>query len=372
MSPISTQKATFSSSTTTLDRVQPAEDRRVADPVQEQAKNTIQNSVQNSSQTASTAEVAPADLSREQIQQKIGDLGRALDGVLLGKQTQVKLSLACLFARGHLLIEDLPGMGKTLLSHALARVLGLSYNRIQFTSDVLPADIVGATIFDKNNNEFRFVPGPIFSQLVLADEINRATPKSQSALLEAMEERQVTNDGDAYSLPKPFFVIATQNPSTQAGTFVLPESQLDRFLMRIELGYPEPAAERQLLVQGDHRAKLETLESVVTLAELLQIQNSVDAIKVSDPLIDYVQRLIALSRQGNEFAFGLSPRGALALLQAAKAWALLHNRSHVVPEDVQAVLPGVVEHRLREAADFAGHGGGALAQRLLGSVDVVG
>ncbi len=298
-------------------------------------------------------------------------LVEALNGVLLGKETQVKLSLACLFARGHLLIEDLPGMGKTLLSHALAKVLGLSYNRIQFTSDVLPADIIGATIFDREQNNFRFVRGPLFAQLVLADEINRATPKSQSALLEAMEERQVTNDGESMPLPTPFFVIATQNPATQSGTFPLPESQLDRFLMRIELGYPEPAAERELLLGGDRRKALEELQPVIDMATLVAIQDAVEDVKVSEPLVDYVQRLIAFSRQGAEFAFGLSPRGALALLQGAKAWALLHDRSHVVPEDVQAVLPSVVEHRLREAADFAGHGGGALTQKLLGSVDVV-
>ena len=305
------------------------------------------------------------------MQERIEQLNNVLNGVLLGKETQTKLALACLFGRGHLLIEDLPGMGKTLLSHALARVLGLSYNRIQFTSDVLPSDIIGATIFDKQDNRFRFVEGPLFAQLILADEINRATPKSQSALLEAMEERQVTNDGQTLALPDPFFVIATQNPSTQAGTFPLPESQLDRFLMRIQLGYPEPQAERELLLSGDRRAHINDLERVLTLTELKAIQSAVDQIGVSEPLIDYVQRLISFTRQGNEFAFGLSPRGGLALLQSAKAWALIHDRSHVVPEDVQAVLPSVVEHRLRESADFTGNSGGALAQRLLGSVDVV-
>jgi MoxR-like ATPase len=291
---------------------------------------------------------------------------------LLGKEGQIKLALSCLFARGHLLIEDLPGMGKTLLSHALARVLGLSYNRIQFTSDVLPADITGASIFDRDTNAFRFIEGPLFAQVVLADEINRATPKSQSALLEAMEERQVTTDGVTRPLPEPFFVIATQNPVTQSGTFPLPESQLDRFLMRIELGYPEPDAERELLRGGDRRVVLERLEPVADLGKLLFIQDAVDAVQVSEPLIEYVQRLIGFSRRGPDFAFGLSPRGALALLAAARAWALINGRRHVVPEDVQAVLPGVVEHRLRATADFAGHGGGALAQRLLSGVDVVG
>ena len=321
--------------------------------------------------SSSTTTLESASARKAQVREHIEALIAELNGVLLGKEQQIKLSLACLFARGHLLIEDLPGMGKTLLSHALAKVLGLSYNRIQFTSDVLPSDIIGATIFDKQSNAFRFVQGPLFAQVVLADEINRATPKSQSALLEAMEERQVTTDGQTLPLPEPFFVIATQNPSTQAGTFPLPESQLDRFLMRIELGYPEPAAERELLLHGDRRVAVERLPAVLSVAELGQIQAAVDGIKASEPLVDYVQRLIGFSRQGAEFAYGLSPRGALALMQSAKAWALLNNRSHVVPEDVQAVLPSVVEHRLRESADFAGHGGGALAQKLLGSVDVV-
>ena len=296
----------------------------------------------------------------------------ALNSVLLGKEQQVQLALACLLARGHLLIEDLPGMGKTLLSHALAKALGLSYNRIQFTSDVLPADVIGTSIFDRETGEFRFIEGPLFAQVVLADEINRATPKSQSALLEAMEERQVTVEGQTRSLPEPFFVIATQNPSTQTGTFPLPESQLDRFLMRIELGYPDPDAERELLKGGDRRQSLAMIEPVIDLEGLAQLQAMVDEIKVSDPLIEYIQRLVGYSRRGADFAFGLSPRGSLALLQSAKAWALLQDRSHVVPEDVQAVLPGVVEHRLREAADYTGHGGGALAQKLLTSVDVVG
>ena len=296
----------------------------------------------------------------------------SLNGILLGKEEQVKLALACLFARGHLLIEDLPGMGKTLLSHALAKVLGLSYNRIQFTSDILPADVIGTSIFDKNTGEFRFIEGPLFAQVVLADEINRATPKSQSALLEAMEERQVTAEGVTRPLPEPFFVIATQNPATQTGTFPLPESQLDRFLMRIELGYPEPDAERELLRGGDRRKNLELLEAIADLESLAALQAAVDDVRVSDPLLEYVQRLVGYSRRGGEFAFGLSPRGALALLHSARAWALIHDRRHVVPEDVQAVLPSVVEHRVRAAADYAGHGGGALAQKLLTSVDVVG
>lgn len=306
------------------------------------------------------------------VHEQLQRLTDALDSVVLGKPTQIRLAVACLLARGHLLIEDLPGMGKTLLSHALAISLGLSYTRVQFTSDVLPADILGASIFDRNTGEFRFVEGPLFAQVVLADEINRATPKSQSALLEAMEERQVTAEGITRALPDPFFVLATQNPSTQTGTFPLPESQLDRFLMRIELGYPEPEAERELLRGGDRRELLKDMQPAIDLAELKSLQQAVAEVKASDLLIDYIQRIVNHSRRAPEFAFGLSPRGSLALLGAAKAWALLHQRTHVVPEDVQAVLPSVVEHRLREAADFAGHGGAALAHKLLTSVDVVG
>ena len=294
-----------------------------------------------------------------------------LSSVLLGKETQIKLALACLISGGHLLIEDLPGMGKTLLSQALARVLGLSFNRIQFTSDLLPGDITGASIFDREQSAFRFVPGPVFAQVVLADEVNRATPKTQSALLEAMEERQVTVDGHTRALPEPFFVIATQNPVTQTGTFPLPESQLDRFLMRIEIGYPDPDAERELLKSGDRRAELARLLPAISAARLADARSAAEAVRVADPLVDYVQRLVHFSRHSPEFAFGLSPRGALALLASARAWAFLQRRSHVVPEDVQAVLPAVVEHRVRAAADFAGHGGGALAQKLLSRVDVI-
>ena len=292
--------------------------------------------------------------------------------VLLGKDHQIRQALACLLAGGHLLIEDLPGMGKTILSHALARTLGLSYNRIQFTSDVLPADILGISVFDRNTAEFRFHPGPVFAQVVLADEINRTTPKTQSALLEAMEEGQVTIEGETRELPDPFFVIATQNPSSQAGTYPLPESQLDRFLMRIELGYPDPAAERELMRGMDRREMLETLEPRLSPALLGELQQAVRGVQSTDALLDYVQRIVAHSRNASEFAWGLSPRGALALLRAAQAWAYIDGRDHVVPEDVQAVLPPVVEHRLREAAgQGSGASGLALAQRLLTVVDVV-
>ena len=302
------------------------------------------------------------------IQQSIDQIG----SILLGKEHQIKLALTCLFSGGHLLIEDLPGMGKTTLAHTLAATLGLSFNRIQFTSDLLPADILGVSIFDREASKFTFHPGPVFNQLLLADEINRATPKSQSALLEAMEEKQVTIEGETRPLPKPFFVIATQNPNSQAGTFPLPESQLDRFLMRIELGYPDPAAERILMKGEDRRAALARLSSIVSAETLVDIQARCAEVKVSDALLDYIQRLVAFTREKPDFAYGLSPRGALALLGCARSWAYIDGRNHVVPEDVQAVLPAVVEHRLREAADFSGHGGTALAQRLLTQVDVIG
>ncbi len=291
--------------------------------------------------------------------------------VLLGKEPQVRLALTCLLARGHLLIEDLPGMGKTTLSQALARVLGLSYQRIQFTSDLLPGDILGTSVFDKDNGQFVFHPGPIFAELVLADEINRATPKSQSALLEAMEEGQVTIEGATRPLPEPFFVIATQNPVSSGGTFALPESQLDRFLMRLSLGYPARAAERALLLGEARRDLLPRLEPILDHAELTAIQALIPQVRTSDALVDYVLRLVDATRSEAQFAWGLSPRASLALLAAARAWAFLANRDYVIPEDVQAVLPAVVGHRLRERADPAGHGGGALVQWLLREVSAV-
>ena len=302
----------------------------------------------------------------------VDDTLEEIGKVLLGKEHEVRLALACLLSRGHLLIEDLPGMGKTTLAQVLARVLNLSYNRIQFTSDLLPADILGISIYERDEGSFVFHPGPVFSQLVLADEINRTTPKSQSALLEAMEERQVSVEGETRQLPDPFFVIATQNPNSQAGTFPLPESQLDRFLMRIALGYPDPASERELLRGEDRRAMLDHVKPTMDLRKLETLQETAKAVKVSEALLDYVQRLVQHTRQSPEFAYGLSPRGTLALVNAAKSWAVIDHRTHVIPEDVQAVLPAVVEHRLREAADFTGHGGAALAQRLLTSVDVIG
>ncbi|MCS9100599.1 AAA family ATPase [Pseudomonas aeruginosa] len=293
---------------------------------------------------------------------------KAVDEILLGKDRQVRLALACLLARGHLLIEDLPGMGKTTLSHALARVLGLSFQRIQFTSDLLPGDILGTSVFDKDSGQFVFHPGPIFAELVLADEINRATPKSQSALLEAMEEGQVTIEGATRPLPEPFFVIATQNPASQGGTFSLPEAQLDRFLMRLSLGYPGRAAERSLLLGEARRDLLPRLEPLLDHAALAAFQAEVPKVRASDALVDYVLRLVEATRTQPAFALGLSPRGSLALLAAARAWALLAGRDYVIPEDVQAVLPAVAGHRLRDQADPTGHGGGALVQWLLREV----
>lgn len=250
---------------------------------------------------------------------------------ILGKREQVKLAVACLLAQGHLLIEDLPGVGKTTLSHLLARTLGLDFNRVQFTSDLLPADILGVSIFERQSEQFKFHPGPIFSQVVLADEINRASPKCQSALLEAMEERQVTIEGKTYPLPAPFFVIATQNPTDQVGTFPLPESQLDRFLMVLSLGYPDRAAERDLLLGENKRAEISSLEAKITSAELIELQQQVQLVEVGEPLVEYLQRIIDVTRQSPSFATGLSPRAGLGLLQAGRAWALMEGRDFVRP-----------------------------------------
>ncbi|WGP00434.1 MoxR family ATPase [Saccharophagus degradans] len=301
---------------------------------------------------------------------QIEDLIDAIGQVLLGKNHQVKLALACLFARGHLLIEDLPGMGKTTLAQCLAKVLGLHYERIQFTSDLLPADILGVSIFDQNTSEFRFHKGPIFSQVLLADEINRSTPKSQSALLEAMEEKQVTIEGSTRQLPKPFFVIATQNPLSQAGTYPLPESQLDRFLLRISLGYPSRAAEKMLFKGVDPRQRLADMQPIITLPQLDAIQTHIDTIQATDSVLDYLQRLMDFTRYDSSFSYGISPRGALALLKSAKAWAFIHNRDHVVPEDIQAVLEPVVGHRIRGTGAGAS-GAGSLSDYLVKNVDVV-
>jgi MoxR-like ATPase len=271
----------------------------------------------------------------------------AANQIILGKAHKIRLALCCLLARGHLLIEDIPGVGKTTLVHTLAKLLGLNYQRIQFTSDILPADIIGASIFDAKNLEFKFHPGPVFNQMVLADEINRATPKAQSALLEAMEEHNVTVEGKTYPLPKPFFVIATQNPSHQIGTFPLPESQLDRFLMRIELGYPNHDAERLLLTGQNRQSLIESLLVKLRPEQLLAIQQAVTEIYVSSAVLDYCQAIISFTRESPDYHCGLSPRAGLALLNAAKAWAFMEQRDAVIPEDIQAVLAAVAGHRLR-------------------------
>lgn len=289
-----------------------------------------------------------------------------LGDILLGKPLALRLSLACLLARGHLLIEDLPGVGKTTLAHALAKALGLEFQRVQFTSDLLPADLIGVSIFDSAQHVFRFHPGPIFSQVLLADEINRSSPKTQSALLEAMEERQVSLDGETRPLPAPFFVIATQNPSRQIGTFPLPESQLDRFLMRISIGLPDAAAERELLAGKDRRELLKDLAAVVSPEALNALQLSVSQIHVSERLLDYVQNLLAASRQQPALSHGLSPRCGIGLLAAARAWALLEGRDHVRPEDVQAVFPSVATHRLQAGAGSAS--GETLVRQIIESV----
>jgi len=274
----------------------------------------------------------------------------ALETIIVGKSHQLRLAVACMLAEGHLLIEDLPGVGKTTLAHALAKALGLSYQRVQFTSDLLPADILGVSIYQRDTGGFEFHRGPIFAQVVLGDEINRATPKAQSALLEAMEERQVTADGHTFALPSPFFVIATQNPQHQIGTFPLPESQLDRFLMQIELGYPDPAEERLLLSQGERRRLIEDLEPALSADSLLRLQESVPEIHVSDALLDYVQALIRHTRESGDYIVGLSPRGGMALVKASQAWALMQGHQGVHPEDVQAVFASVVDHRLERAS----------------------
>ncbi|MGE5468616.1 MAG: AAA family ATPase [Ignavibacteria bacterium] len=291
--------------------------------------------------------------------------------VILGKEHQLRQALACLLARGHLLIEDLPGMGKTTLAHTLAQLLGLDFQRIQFTSDMLPADIVGVSVFDRDKGGFQFHPGPIFAQLVLADEVNRATPKTQSALLEAMEERQVTAEGQTRALPVPFFVIATQNPAHQIGTFPLPESQLDRFLMRIELGYPDREAERALLSGTDRRQMLAELAPCLDARSLLALQAAAAAVHVAPALVDYVQAMADFTRNSAHWQTGLSPRAALALIAAARAWALIEGRDHVLPEDVQAVLPAVAIHRLRPSADAAVRMSAAdVAARLIEAVPI--
>jgi len=300
----------------------------------------------------------------------IDNVRQMLGTIILGKDDEISLALACLLARGHLLIEDLPGLGKTTLAQALAKVLGLSYQRIQFTSDLLPADIIGVSIFQQSNGQFEFKPGPIFAQLVLADEVNRATPKAQSALLEAMEEQQVSVDGNTHLLPRPFFVVATQNPSDQIGTFPLPESQLDRFLMRLELGYPNEDSERALITGTDRRSMLTDIDAVIQPAQLEALQTAATDTHIGEPLIDYVQALVRFTRESPDIETGLSPRGSLALVAAAKAHALVQDHSGVFPDDVQAIFTVVAGHRLKPASGSAYRSPNELCRHVLDSVAI--
>jgi len=303
---------------------------------------------------------------------KVHRVADQVNQVIMGKSPQIRLAMVCLLAGGHLLIEDVPGVGKTTLAHALATSLGLRFNRLQFTSDLLPADIIGVSVFEREKNQFVFHPGPVFTQVLLADEINRATPKTQSSLLEAMEEQQVSAEGQTRRLPAPFFVIATQNPSHQIGTFPLPESQLDRFLMCLSLGYPDAASEKALLAGADRRQLLSQLRAQMAPEEFMQAQKEVRNIHVSAKLIDYVYALAQATRQGDVFAEGMSPRASLALLQAARAWAALEGRDHVLPEDVQAVLVAVIAHRLRplRASHTQTSGSADLLLQMMRSVPV--
>ncbi len=294
---------------------------------------------------------AQIDMQTNSTRGELDKIVEEISHVILGKEKAIRLSLACLLARGHLLIEDLPGVGKTTLTHVLANILGLDYQRIQFTSDLLPADILGVSIFNRESSIFSFHPGPVFSQLILADEINRATPRAQSALLEAMEESQVTVEGETRPLPEPFFVIATQNPSNQVGTFPLPESQLDRFTMRIELGYPDNMAERELLKGCDRRELLKNITPVINSERLIEMQKQAESIHVSDALLDYLQDLLEYSRRSADYVNGLSPRAGLYVLRCARTWALMQGNPQVLPEDIQQVLPSIISHRLTKVQD---------------------
>ena len=302
-------------------------------------------------------------------QQKIKALLGQLNTVIVGKPVQVQDCVACLLAGGHLLIEDVPGVGKTTLAHALARSFGLQFSRVQFTADLMPSDLSGVSIYERGKETFVFHPGPIFAQVLLADEINRASPKTQSALLEAMEEKQVTVEGETRALPSPFFVIATQNPHDQLGTFALPESQLDRFLMRISLGYPDRAAERELLNGRDRREMMEGMEGTLSAIELQSLQQQVLDVHAAGPLLDYVQELVAATRSGRWFLQGLSPRAGIAVVRAAKAQALLSGRDYVAPDDVQAILPQTVAHRLIPVGD-AGRGPVEQVRAMLDAVSL--
>ncbi|WP_410498768.1 AAA family ATPase [Chitinibacter sp. S2-10] len=308
------------------------------------------------------------NLENREVLQCVHQAEQQLNQIILGKQATLQLALICILARGHLLLEDIPGVGKTTMAHALATILGLQFVRIQFTSDLLPADLLGVSVYERNTDAFRFHPGPIFTQVLLADEINRATPKTQSALLEAMAEQQVTIDGQTRLLPHPFFVIATQNPQAQIGTFELPESQLDRFLLRLELGYPDTKAERTLLQGISRQDVLAQLKPALSADQLQQAQNEVKTIKLAEPLLDYIQALVAATREDQRFSYGLSPRAALGLVQACKASAWLEARSMVIPEDVQRVFPSVAGHRL--ISRQSGRSDPRLAEQLMRAVAI--
>ncbi|WP_298436838.1 MoxR family ATPase [Ottowia sp.] len=303
------------------------------------------------------------------VAQKIQSVLGQLNTVMAGKPLQVRDSVVCLLAGGHLLIEDVPGVGKTTLAHALARTLGLAFSRVQFTADLMPSDLSGVSVYDRGQERFVFHPGPVFAQVLLADEINRASPKTQSALLEAMEEQQVSVEGETRPLPQPFFVIATQNPHDQLGTYQLPESQLDRFLMRISLGYPERAAERELLAGSGRRDMVEHLPAVLSTADLAELQAAVARVHVAEPLLDYVQDLVAATRSGRWFLQGLSPRAAIALMRAARAQALVAGRDYVAPDDVQAILPQCVAHRMIPVSD-AGRGAVEQVRAMIDEIEL--
>ena len=303
------------------------------------------------------------------INQTINAVINQLNTVMAGKPDQVRDSVTCLLAGGHLLIEDMPGVGKTTLAHALARTFGLQFSRVQFTADLMPSDLSGVSVYDRVQEKFIFHPGPVFTQVLLADEINRASPKTQSALLEAMEEKQVSAEGATRPLPRPFFVIATQNPNDQLGTYALPESQLDRFLMRISLGYPERAAERELLTGHDRQSLLQTLPPVLNPADLAALQQAAGQVHVAPPLLDYVQDLIAATRSGRWFLQGLSPRAGIALLRAARAQALVSGRDYAAPDDVQAILPQCVAHRMTPVSD-AGRGAVEQVRAMIDAVEI--
>jgi len=319
-------------------------------------------------QRKSTLETLPVGI--DGLHAAVDKARTSLNRIILGKDREIALALACLLGRGHLLIEDLPGLGKTILAQSLAKVLGLSYQRIQFTSDLLPADIIGVSVFQQASGAFVFQPGPVFTQLVLADEINRATPKAQSALLEAMEERQVSVDGKTHKLPEPYFVVATQNPSDQIGTFPLPESQLDRFLMRIELGYPSEENERELITGEDRRQLLLNIEPTLNPDILMQLQNTITDVHLSEPLVDYIQALVRYTRESPDIETGLSPRGSQALALAARSLAFIERHSGVYPDDVQAVFAACASHRLKPASNSTYRRPGELCRHVLDNVAI--